>query len=574
MVQLDFIVMAVFAVLIFSIGLAFTRVGSKSGQAFFEAGGETPWWINGLSLFISYFSAGTFVVWGSIAYKHGLTANTIQLTMAVSGLIVALFIAARWKRTRTKTAAEYIGRRFGIRTQQFYTYLILVLSLVNTAAVLYPVGKMVYVTTPFSLNACIIGIGVIIVLYTAAGGLWAVLVTDVVQFIILMAAVLIVIPAAFTQIGGVQNLFTKAPEHFFEPFTSDYTAGFMLAFIGYQTVYIGGNWSYVQRYTSVSNERNATKVAWIFAILYLLSPAIWMLPPMIYRIINPDLQGLEPEGAYMMLCQRVLPAGLIGLVLSGMISATSSKANTTINLAATVFAQDVYRSVFRPSASDKEQILIARIFTLLFGAGTIVLAMLVPLAGGIVEVVLSIAAIAGGALFAPVIWSLFSKRQTAVSVVTTTIFALVINLFFKVIAPGLLDIKLSRTMETVMGVGLPVVMLAVFELYYRFKNMVAPEALAMEEHIRNFSTSAEGRSHNHREAESQNRFGVTVILIASAFVGLGIMTLGAAAGMNITVMIVGGSILLIASGVFIRIRGGANRNALNRRDAEAQGAAK
>jgi SSS family solute:Na+ symporter len=330
MVKLDFIVMSVFALLIFGIGLTFTRAGSKNGQAFFEAGGETPWWINGLSLFISYFSAGTFVVWGSIAYKFGLVSNMIQLTMAISGLLVALFIAGKWKKTGTKTAAEFIGKRFGPKSKQFYTYLILAFSLFTTASVLYPVGKMVHVATPFSLNACIIGIGCIIVLYTAAGGLWAVLVTDVVQFVILSASVIIVIPIAFTQIGGVQQLLNKAPAHFFEPFNSDYTFGFMLAFIVYQTVYIGGNWSYVQRYTSVATQRNAKKVAYIFTALYLVSPLIWMLPPMIYRIINPNLHGLEPEGAYMMLCQKVMPAGLIGLVLAGMISATSSKANTTI----------------------------------------------------------------------------------------------------------------------------------------------------------------------------------------------------------------------------------------------------
>jgi len=543
MVQLDFIVMAVFALLIFSIGLAFTRTGSKSSQAFFEAGGETPWWINGLSLFISYFSAGTFVVWGSIAYKHGLVANTIQLTMAFSGLMVAMFIAARWKRTKTKTAAEYIGKRFGTKAQQFYTYLILLLSLVNTGAVLYPVGKMVYVATPFSLNACIIGIGVIIVLYTAAGGLWAVLVTDVVQFIILMAAVLIVIPAAFTEIGGAGNLFSKAPADFFEPFTTDYTAGFMLAFIGYQTIYIGGNWSYVQRYTSVSNERNAKKVGYLFAFLYLLSPFIWMLPPMIYRIINPDLQGLEPEGAYMMLCQKVLPAGLIGLVLSGMISATSSKANTTINLASTVFAQDVYRNVFRPKATEREQILIARLFTLLFGAGTIGVAMLVPRAGGIVEVVLSIAAIAGGALFAPIIWSLYSLRQTSFSVVTTTIFSLAVNLFFKVIAPSLIGIKFNRTIETILGVGLPLLMLGLFEVYYFINRRSSSHAIALREALKK-EKSEQMQITEHHEAQRQNTFGIRVITIASGFVGLGILVLGFFSD--------GGWIVsLVGSGIFI-----------------------
>ena len=545
MVQLDFIVMAVFALLIFSIGLAFTRMGSKSGQAFFEAGGETPWWINGLSLFISYFSAGTFVVWGSIAYKHGLVANTIQLTMAFSGLMVAMFIAARWKRTKTKTAAEYIGKRFDTKTQQFYTYLILVLSLVNTGAVLYPVGKMVYVATPFSLNACIIGIGVIIVFYTAAGGLWAVLVTDVVQFIILMAAVLIVIPAAFTEIGGASNLFSKAPADFFEPFTHDYTAGFILAFIGYQTVYIGGNWSYVQRYTSVSSERNAKKVGYLFAFLYLLSPFIWMLPPMIYRIINPDLQGLEPEGAYMMLCQKVLPAGLIGLVLSGMISATSSKANTTINLASTVFAQDVYRKVFRPMATEREQIFMARLFTLLFGAGTIGVAMLVPKAGGIVEVVLSIAAIAGGALFAPIIWSLFSLRQTSFSVVTTTVFSLIVSLFFKVIAPSLIGIKFDRTMETILGVGLPLLLLTAFEVYYFMNKKISSRAIALSEDLKK-EKSEERQNVEHNEAQRQNTFGIRVITFAAGFVGLGILVLGFASEGGWIVSMVGGGILILS----------------------------
>ncbi|MEN9882925.1 MAG: hypothetical protein RLZZ420_142, partial [Bacteroidota bacterium] len=202
MVQLDFVVLVVFALLVFGIGLAFTKIGSSNSQAFFEAGGATPWWINGLSLFISYFSAGTFVVWGSIAYKSGIVANTIQLTMAISGLLVAVFIARKWKQTGVKTAAEFIGKRFNFKTQQFYTYMVLLLSLFTTASVLYPVGKMVQVATPYSLNTCIIIIGCIIVLYTAAGGLWAVLVTDVVQFVILTASVLIVIPMAFDQIGG------------------------------------------------------------------------------------------------------------------------------------------------------------------------------------------------------------------------------------------------------------------------------------------------------------------------------------------------------------------------------------
>ncbi|SDE01202.1 sodium:solute symporter family protein [Pedobacter soli] len=548
MVRLDFIVMGIFALLIFAIGLTFTRVGSKNGQAFFEAGGETPWWINGLSLFISYFSAGTFVVWGSIAYKYGVVANAIQLTMAISGLIVMLFIAARWKKTGVATAAEFIGKRFGDKEKQFYTYMTLLLSLFTTAAVLYPVGKMVHVATDLPVNTCILIIGLIIVLYTAAGGLWAVLVTDVVQFVILSAAVVIVIPIAFAQIGGFDNLLSNAPAHFFEPFNEDYTYGFMLAFIVYQTFYIGGNWSYVQRYTSVKDEKNSKKVAGIFTILYFVSPVIWMLPPMIYRIINPNLQGLETEDAYMMLIQKVMPAGLIGLVLAGMVSATSSKANTTINMAATVFAQDIYKNLMRPSASEKQVIWMARLFTLIFGVLTILVAMWIPSAGGIVEVVLSTASIAGGALFAPIIWTLFSKRQTGLSVVTVTISSLVINLFFKVISPSLLDLKLSRTMETVLGMGIPITLLLIFEFYYLNRGFISSKAIKMEEDkslIR--EAHLPKNTEVHFAAEKQNIFGIRVIAISMAIVGLGIVCLGILAKGHSNVIIVVGTVIFAAA---------------------------
>ena len=531
MVQLDLIVMAVFATLILAIGLAFTRMGSKNAQSFFEAGGETPWWINGLSLFISYFSAGTFVVWGSIAYKSGFVANGIQLTMVLGGLLVAWFIAKKWKRTGALTAAEYIGKRFNTGTQQFYTFLIMLHGLFTTASVLYPVGKMVQVATPLSLEMCIIIIGGIIVLYTSAGGLWAVLVTDVVQFVILTCAVLIVIPMAFTEINGVSGFIQNAPKDFFNFTNEEFPIGFLLVFMLYQTVYIGGNWAYVQRYTSVSSEKNAQKVAFLFSGLYFISPFIWMLPPMIYRIINPNLVGLEPEGAYMMLCQKILPAGLIGLVLSGMISATASKANTTINLVATVFANDVYKKVLQPKAPEKTLIFVARVFTVIFGALTIWIAILVPKVGGIVEMVLSTASIAGGALFVPIIWSLYSKRPTALTVVTASLTGLSISLLLKLAAPTLLGFKLSRTYETAFGVGLPFMVMLLFEIYYYFNQKTAIFSL---ESMQNREIT-----HNQVDAHNQNNFGVKVILYSITFVGFGISVLGFFADKGQIAMLIG-----------------------------------
>lgn len=294
--------------------------------------------------------------------------------------------------------------------QQYYTFIFLVLSLGYTGAFLYPVAKILNVVTGFDIYYAILLLGGMIMLYTAVGGLWAVIVTDVLQFVILTAAVLIVLPLSLEKVGGMNQFIAEAPDTFFNLFNGEYTFWFILAFVGYNTIFIGGNWAYVQRYTSVKDTKSASKVGYLFCALYLISPLIWMLPPMIYRVLDPSLTGLETEGAYLRMCMSVLPVGMLGLMLGGMIFATASSVNTSLNLAAAVLTNDVYQPL-NPNAAPKTLMKVARIATLLFGLGTIGVAFMVPLAGGIVEVVLSIGAVTGGALYAPAIWGLFSKNK-------------------------------------------------------------------------------------------------------------------------------------------------------------------
>ena len=118
---LDFITIAVFAAGVVIMGLSFSGK-SRNMKSFFAAGGAVPWPMSGLSLFMGFFSAGTFVVWGSIAYTSGWVSVAIQWTMALAGFAVGLFIAPRWHKTGALTAAEYITHRLGTRTQKIYTY--------------------------------------------------------------------------------------------------------------------------------------------------------------------------------------------------------------------------------------------------------------------------------------------------------------------------------------------------------------------------------------------------------------------------------------------------------------------
>lgn len=459
----DYIVILVFTLLIVMAGLSFRKSGSDM-KSYFAAGGAVPWSINGLSLYMSFFSAGTFVVWGSIAYELGWVAITIQLAMCFGGFIVAFVIAPQWRKTNVLTAAEFVRKRLGDKVQKFYTYIILLLSLAYTGAFLYPVAKIVNVSTGWSINACVVIIGLLILLYTVVGGLWAVIVTDVLQFVILTAAVLLVVFLALEQVGGIDGFLTSLPVDAWKATSEEYSWWFILAFAIYNVIFIGGNWAYVQRYTSVKSAKDAKKVGLTFGWIYLVSPFIWMLPPMIYKIINPDLSGLESEGAYMLICKQVLPIGMLGLMLGGMVFATASSVNTTLNLAASVITNDLYL-VFKPKASLKEIMNVAKLSTVLFGIGTIIVALLVPSVGGIVNVVLSIGAVTGCSLYGPPIWALFSKRHSGKSILIITILSLTINIGFKFFA------TLSRADEMLLGTLSPFILLALYDLYAKFKGI-------------------------------------------------------------------------------------------------------
>jgi SSS family transporter len=538
--NLDYIVIFLFSLLVITAGLSFRRSGSDM-KSYFAAGGAVPWSISGLSLFMSFFSAGTFVVWGSIAYEYGLVAITIQLTMAAAGFFVGSLIAPAWRKTGVLTAAEFIRLRLGDRVQQFYTYLILILSLAYTGAFLYPVAKIVNVSTGFSINGCIVLLGALILIYTAVGGLWAVIITDVLQFVILTAAVLIVVPLAVQNAGGLRSFAEAAPGDFFNLTNGEYTVGFIGAFVIYNTIFIGGNWAYVQRYTSVGTAKAARKVGFLFGGLYLISPIIWMLPPMLYRIINPELSGLENEGAYLLICKAVLPAGMLGLMLGGMIFATASSVNTTLNLSAAVVTNDLYK-IFRPEATNKQIMRVARLSTILFGLGTIGVALLVPAAGGIVEVVLSVGAVTGCSLYGPPIWAIFSRRHTGRSILACTLLGLGINILFKFVTPYTIGLALNRAEEMLAGALVPFALLAGYELWARVKNQVSEEYRIFAAREIKVMTEEE-----HTASGRQNTYGLKVLALMLGLVGLLIIGLGAVAGEETVLVVAMGIILVILS---------------------------
>ena len=517
---LDTAVIVIFSVFVLCVGMLFSKKGNNI-KTFFAGGESVPWFIGGLSLFMSFFSAGTFVAWGSIAYKYGWVAITIQWTMCIGALVTGFWIAPRWKRTGALTAAEFIRLRLGSKVQKVYIFIFTLVNLFIKGSVLYPVSKLVSTSLHLPLLQTTIGLGFLMISYTAAGGLWAVMVTDILQFVVLTASVFILLPISFAKVGGLESFTHKVPDDFFHLLNGEYTIGFIVAFVLYHISYIAGNWTFVQRYTSVSSPASARKVAFLFAALYLVSPIVWMLPPMIYKALNPSLQGLEVENAYLYMCQLVLPAGLLGLMLTGMYFSTSASANTALNVVSAVFTNDVYKGILYPEANENQLMRVARVSSWFFGIIMIVVALFIPYAGGIVEVILSIGAVTGGPLLVPSLWALFSKKLSGKATLAITFFTLLVNLIFKLFLPFATGFKLDRAEEMMLGMCLPILLIAVNEwILQRHKG----ESIDYHNYIayRNnpLLNEMQPSEQGSMFIRNQNRFGLRVIAGSLAFTAL------------------------------------------------------
>jgi len=424
----DWIVLSLYLAGTVAIGVFLGRM-VKTSADLFAAGGRSPWWASGLSAFMTMFSANTFVVWGGMAYEHGLVAILVNLCYGVAALAAGYTVAGKWKELGIRTPAEFVRRRFGKGALHFYTWSMMAFRLVGSAGALYAISILAVAVTrgqgapdaitgmPSELMTAILVFAAVVVLYTMIGGLWAVLMTDVIQFIVLNVAVLFVVVLILFDIGGLAGFLTQAPEGFLSPTSGPkYTWFFLFAWVVIHYFMIGAEFAFVQRYLCVSSPRDARRGTVLFGVLYLFSPFLWLLPPLLWRVQSPIPEGATPEmiralkeEAYIRSCRHVLPIGMVGLMMAAMFSATASMISSQLNVFSSVLAHDIYRPL-RKHITDIALLRAGRWFTLLLGAAIAAIALLIPRLGGAEKVIIWVTELMVVPLLAPILCGLLSRR--------------------------------------------------------------------------------------------------------------------------------------------------------------------
>ena len=427
MTNADWIVFTAYLMGTVAVGLFLGRL-VKNSKDLFTAGGKSPWWLSGLSAFMTMFSANTFVVWGGIAYEHGIVAVIINLCYGIAALLTGFTVAGKWKELGISTPAEYVDRRFGRGALHFYTWFMTTFRIVGTGGALYAIARLTLAVmggsesaglTSTALNLAIAVFALIVVLYTMVGGLWSVLVTDALQFIVLNLAVIFVIPLSLVRAGGLSGFVEGAPEGFFNATSDRYTFLFLLGWVAIHYFMIGADWAFVQRNLCVETPRAARRSNYLFGVLYLFSPLLWLLPPMLWRIQQPippdataEMVTKLSETAYIMSCMAVLPAGMLGLMLAALFSATASMISSQLNVFSSVLTKNIYEPL-AGSPSDAKLLRVGRIFTVILGVLIALIAIATPYLGGAARLIIAVTQVMVTPLLAPTLASLFFRKVNA-----------------------------------------------------------------------------------------------------------------------------------------------------------------
>ena len=407
----DYALIALYFAIIIFVGFYAARRNKDTDQ-YFEGGGQIPWFLAGLSNWVSGFSAFMFVAAAGFTYRWGIGAALLFTSATWAYLVGFLFFAKMWRRCRLSSPLQFLTRRFSPSTTYFYSLTAIIPAIVGIGQGLYIL--CIFVSTALGLNDVSISVGpvalsgfqaltivtgFVMVLYTAVGGLWAAVLSDAVQGIIIGVMTIIILPVSYLHLGagegimaGIDRLLAEVPEGYFELngpaanpwFITGYVINMML---GYNVA-----WHLVQRYNSVPNESGARKMALLCCILSLIGPLMWILPVMAAKVIFPDMDAIWPqfanpdEASFVSLALLLLPHGMIGFVVSAILSATLGQANDAFNWLAATITRDIVVPLRRRFTgkilSERGQLRVAWTTMSIVGVLGVVVAFIIPRFGG------------------------------------------------------------------------------------------------------------------------------------------------------------------------------------------------
>ncbi|MFT4980229.1 MAG: SSS family solute:Na+ symporter [Bacteroidia bacterium] len=478
---LDWSIIAAFFIVSLIVGIVVSRKAGSSSAEFFLSGRNMPWWLLGISMVATTFSADTPNLVTDIVRKNGVSGNWVWWAFLLTGMLTVFVYSKLWRRSGVLTDLEFYEIRYGGKNAAFLRgfraiYLGVVFNVLVMAGVCLAAIKIGGVMLGLSSYETLLITSVVTVVYSSIGGLRGVLITDFFQFILAMigtvwaANVILDLP----QVGGLDALLANAEVASLTNFLPDFSDTENLIpllilplavqwwSVWYPGAEPGGGGYIAQRMLAAKDEQNAMGATLLFNIAhYALRPWPWIVIALCSVVVFPNLDSIQEafphispdlindDLAYPAML-TFLPAGLLGLVIASLVAAFMSTISTHLNWGSSYVVNDFYQRFIKPDATEKELVMVGRLSTVFLMLFAALFALALTNALQAFGILLQIGA-GTGAIF---ILRWFWWRINAWTEISGMVISFFVAIFFEVINPKMELIEIAGHWKLVAGVGI------------------------------------------------------------------------------------------------------------------------
>ncbi|MPY89061.1 MAG: sodium:proline symporter [Luteitalea sp.] len=475
MATIDWLIVILYFVVSFGIAAYYSRRAGKSIEEFFLSGRNLPWWLAGTAMVATTFAADTPLAVTELVAQNGIAGNWLWWNFLFGSVLTVFFFARLWRRAGVLTDVEFIELRYSGKSGAFlrgfralYLGLFIntvVMGWVNLAMASILVGML---DVPESqVHFYVFGAMLVVAIYSALSGLWGVVVTDALQFVVAMIGTIVLafVVLSLPQVGGVTGLQEKLPDWALQ-FTpavgsgAEAAAGGVLAltvsaFVAY--IFIqwwaawypgaepGGGGFIAQRMMSSKDERHALLATLWFTIAhYCLRPWPWILVGLASLVLYPDLGADEKRLGYIYAMRDFLPAGIKGLLVAAFFAAYMSTIATQLNWGTSYIVNDFYKRFVKMDGSEKHYVFVSRMATFLMMVASILVTLVIQTISGAWQFIIE----AGAGLGLVLILRFYWWRINAWSEISATITPFLVYGYLKVYS----DAAFPDTLFYIVGV--------------------------------------------------------------------------------------------------------------------------
>jgi len=469
---LDLAIIAIYLVAMVLVGVYFSRKNNSSEQ-FTKASGRIPGWAIGLSIYATFLSSNTFLGVPGKAFGGNWNAFVFSLSMPLAAWVAAKYFVPFYRSTGEVSAYTNLEKRFGAWARTYAVVCFLLTQLARMGSIFFGISLTLQALTGYNMQMIMLVTGICIIIYTVMGGIEAVICTEVVQGVLkTLGALLIVYLIVSNMPGGVSKIIeigSRDDKFSLGSFTPDFTqATFWVVmlygfFINLNN--FGMDQNYVQRYHTASSAKEASKSIWLCVWIYVPASLLFFIIGSClyaYYQVNPEMiepiklqaaadrlgvgasaidisnlaATLQPAdyGDKVMphFMVTMIPTGLVGLIVSAILSAAMSTISSGMNASATVFSEDIYKRYFKPNINEKQNMRLLHVATVVFGLAGMIAGIAMIGVKSILDIWWQLSGIFAGGMLGLFLLGIISKKSGNLEAFAATIIGILVIVWMTV----------------------------------------------------------------------------------------------------------------------------------------------